>query len=70
MPMTSQEMIKLLLKNGFAIISQNGSHVKLKNTDTHKTVIVTLKIMYRMVQYIQRCKENQNEKTFLSGTFS
>lgn len=35
MPMTSQEMIKLLLKNGFAIISQNGSHVKLKNTDTH-----------------------------------
>ncbi|MFQ9875749.1 type II toxin-antitoxin system HicA family toxin [Waltera sp.] len=42
MPMTSQEMIKLLLKNGFAIISQNGSHVKLKNTDTHKTVIVPL----------------------------
>mgnify|MGYP000221300059 FL=1 len=41
MPMTSQEMIKLLLKNGFAIISQNGSHVKLKNTDTHKTVIVS-----------------------------
>ena len=40
MPMTSQEMIKLLLKNGFAIISQNGSHVKLKNTHTHKTVIV------------------------------
>ena len=40
MPMTSLEMIKLLLKNGFAIISQNGSHVKLKNTDTHKTVIV------------------------------
>ena len=40
MPMTSQEMIKLLLKNGFAIISQNSSHVKLKNADTHKTVIV------------------------------
>ncbi len=40
MPMTSQEMIKLLLKNGFAVISQNGSHIKLKNTDTHKTVIV------------------------------
>lgn len=38
MPMTSQEMIKLLLKNGFAIISHS--------------------------------KENQNEKTFLSGTFS
>ena len=56
MPMTSQEMIKLLLKNGFAIISQNGSHVKLKNTDTHKITNID--------------KENQNEKTFLSGTFS
>lgn len=40
MPMTSQEMIKLLLRNGFTVTSQNGSHVKLKNTDTHKTVIV------------------------------
>ena len=40
MPMTSQEMIKLLLRNGFTVTSQNCSHVKLKNTDTHKTVIV------------------------------
>lgn len=40
MPMTSQEMIELLLRNGFTVTSQNGSHVKLKNTDTHKTVIV------------------------------
>ena len=40
MPMTSQEMIKLLLRNGFTVTSQNGSPVKLKNTDTHKTVIV------------------------------
>ena len=40
MPMTSQEMIKLLLRNGFTVTSQNGSHVKLKNTATHKTVIV------------------------------
>ena len=40
MPMTSQEMIKLLLRNGFTVTSQNGSRVKLKNTDTHKTVIV------------------------------
>ncbi len=40
MPMTSQEMIKLLMKNGFKKISQNGSHVKLKNTGTGKTVIV------------------------------
>ena len=28
MPMTSQEMIKLLLRNGFTVTSQNGSHVK------------------------------------------
>ena len=40
MPMTSQEMIRLLLKNGFTLISQNGSHVKLRNADTRKTVIV------------------------------
>lgn len=38
MPMTSQEMIKLLLGNGFTVTSHS--------------------------------KENKNEKTFLSGTFS
>lgn len=40
MPMTSQEMIKYLKKNGFQVISQNGSHVKLKNPKTGRTVIV------------------------------
>ena len=40
MPMTSQEMIKLLLKNNFVIDSQNGSHVKLRNHNSVKTVIV------------------------------
>ena len=40
MPMTSQEMIKLLLKNNFVIVSQNGSHVKLRNHNSAKTVIV------------------------------
>ncbi len=40
MPMTSKEMIKHLKKNGFEIISQNGSHVKLKNQETGRTVIV------------------------------
>lgn len=40
MPMTSKEMIKLLKKNGFIIVSQNGSHIKLKNNYTKKTVIV------------------------------
>ena len=40
MPMTSQEMLKLLKRNGFEVISQNGSHIKLKNSSTNKTVIV------------------------------
>lgn len=40
MPMTSREMIKLLGQNGFEKISQNGSHVKMKNQDTGKQVIV------------------------------
>ena len=49
MPMMPKEMIKLLQKNNFKIVSQNGSHVKLKNDLTGKTVIVpyhnkTLKI--------------------------
>ncbi|MDO4318661.1 MAG: type II toxin-antitoxin system HicA family toxin [Lachnospiraceae bacterium] len=33
-------MLKYLKKNGFEVISQNRSHIKLKNTDTGKTVIV------------------------------
>lgn len=40
MPMTSKEMISYLKKNGFIIISQNGSHVKMYNAQTEKTVIV------------------------------
>lgn len=40
MPMTPQQMIKHLKKNGFKKISQNGSHVKMKNEKTNKTVIV------------------------------
>ena len=40
MPMMPREMISLLQKNGFEIISQNGSHVKLRNENTGKTVIV------------------------------
>lgn len=40
MPMTPREMIKYLKKNGFEEISQNGSHVKMKNQETGKTVIV------------------------------
>ena len=40
MPMSPKEMLKLLKENGFEEISQNGSHVKLKNQETGKTVIV------------------------------
>ena len=40
MTMTPKEMIKHLEKNGFTVVSQKGSHVKFKNPDTDKTVIV------------------------------
>ena len=40
MPMTSKEMIKLLKKNKFIIVNQNGSHVKMTNPHTGKNVIV------------------------------
>lgn len=40
MPMSSKEMLKLLKENGFEVTSQNGSHIKLKNPETGKTVIV------------------------------
>ena len=40
MPMTPREMIKLLKQNGFEEVSQNGSHVKLKNPQTGVQTIV------------------------------
>lgn len=40
MPMTSKEMIKFLKKNGFEIISQNGSHIKMNNPENKPQVIV------------------------------
>ena len=40
MPMTPKQLIKYLKKSGFREISQNGSHVKLKNNETDRTVIV------------------------------
>lgn len=36
MPMTPREMIKYLKQNGFREVSQNGSHVKLRNDETGK----------------------------------
>ena len=40
MPMTPKAMIKLLEDNGFERVSQNGSHIKLKNQKPHISVIV------------------------------
>lgn len=40
MPMTSKEMIKLLKHHGFEEVSQNGSHIKMKNRQTGVQVIV------------------------------
>ena len=40
MPMSPKEMLTLLKENGFEKVNQNGSHVKLNNQETGRTVIV------------------------------
>ena len=42
MPMRPREMIKLLEDNGFVEVSQNGSHKKMFNIKTNKTVVVPI----------------------------
>lgn len=42
MPMKPREMIKLLIDNGFVEVSQNGSHKKMFNSTTNKTIIVPI----------------------------
>lgn len=42
MPMTPRQMVKLLQKNGFERVTQNGSHLKLYNKITRKIAIVPL----------------------------
>lgn len=42
MPMKPADIVKLLKKNGFIVISQNGLHMKLRNMETGKTVIVPM----------------------------
>lgn len=42
MPIKPKGMIKLLKKNGFRVVSQNGSHVKLCNPQTGRQVIVPI----------------------------
>ncbi len=40
MPMKPKELIKLLKDNGFEETGSNGSHRKLYNSKTNKTVVV------------------------------
>ena len=40
MPMTADEMIKLLEANGFVYVSSNGSHRKYRHKVTGRMVIV------------------------------
>lgn len=40
MPMTPKEIVKYLKKNGFKKVSQNGSHIKMKNENNGVMVIV------------------------------
>lgn len=40
MPMTPKEMIRHLKKNGFTVVGQNGSHIKMRNDITgHQTEV-------------------------------
>lgn len=40
MPRTVREVLKILKKNGFTKVDQNGSHMKMYNPKTKKTAIV------------------------------
>lgn len=40
MPKTVREVLKILKKNGFVKIDQNGSHMKMYNPETKKTTMV------------------------------
>jgi len=42
MPMTPKKMVKFLEQNGFDVISQKGSHVKMRNSKTGNQTIVPM----------------------------
>nr|DAH53893.1 MAG TPA: HicA toxin [Caudoviricetes sp.] len=42
MPMTPKEMIKLLEANGFVQARKTGSHLTMKNPNTHKVTVVPM----------------------------
>ena len=42
MPLTPKEMVKFLKENGFEIVSQRGSHCKMKNLVTGRQTVVPM----------------------------
>ena len=42
MPLTPKEMVKFLKENGFEIVSQRGSHCKMKNPVTGRQTVVPM----------------------------
>ncbi|MDR0426962.1 MAG: type II toxin-antitoxin system HicA family toxin [Clostridiales bacterium] len=42
MPLTPKQLIKLLKQNGFEEVSQNGSHLKMRNPATKKQVEIPM----------------------------
>ena len=42
MPLSAKEMLRMLKKHGFVVISQNGSHVKLRNPETNVQIIMPM----------------------------
>lgn len=42
MPMSSREMLKFLIKNGFVKVSQRGSHLKMYNSTTNRTTFIPM----------------------------
>ncbi len=67
MPMTSQEMIKLLLKTVLLLSARTAPMLPLQR---HKKRSGTGNSETSWLKITNINKENQNEKTFLSGTFS
>ena len=70
MPMTSLEMIKYLKKHGFKKISQNGSHVKMKNEKTGRpSNVVSIPHRYVLNDLTDREIAEARAFQFLIGTF-
>ncbi len=42
MPMTAKQMVRLLGKKGFEIVTQRGSHLKMYHPESNRTVIIPI----------------------------